>query len=533
MLHVSTTARRHLKAQFLLAASLFFLLPVALRAAVEASAAEMLQRVQQLIQQGDLTQARKEVTQALKQYPREAGLYNLLGVIEAQQGNYSEAEKNFEKAIAGYPRFAGAYLNLGRLYQENAAKDSQALGKGLETYEKLLKFEPDNVEANYQSAVLLLNLSHFQASLDRLSRLPAESQGHPQALAAQCADYAGLKERAQAQATAEKLLKHPDLAEADILPIVPVLLARNMEDLASELLEGLAGRHLASAHTLHQLALLYQKRGDLNRARATLEAVAQQKQSVSAPLLVELARVAYQQRDYDGTLGYLAHARDLDPNNAGIHFFFGIACIEKNLVEEASRSLRKAVNLNPDNPYYNYALGSVMMSRSNVREAYPYLKKYCELKPEDARGRLALGAAYFYGHDPELARKELEGVAGFRATAPGAHYFLGRLENQDGKFDAAMQELRKALEANPRYADAYAEMGLLQLKQKKYAEAEKALRRALEIDPEGYTANLNLMILYQRTKDARAEDQAKRFEEIKKMRAEREKEFLRTIEVRP
>jgi tetratricopeptide (TPR) repeat protein len=517
----------------MLAASLSFLLPVALRAAVTTSAAEMLQRVQQLIQQGDLTQARKEVTQALKQYPREAGLYNLLGVIEVQQGNYFEAETNFKKAISGYPRFAGAYLNLGRLYQENAAKDPKALRKGRETYDQLLKFEPDNVEANYQSAVLLLNLGYSQASLDRLSRLPPESQGHPQALATQYADYAGLKERAQAQAVADRLLKHSELVEADILPIVPLLLARHMEDLAIKLLEGLADRHLASADTLHQLALLYQKRGDLKRARATLEEVVQQKQSVSVPLLIELARVAYQQGDYDGTLGYLAHARDLDPNNAGIHFFFGLACVEKNLVEEASRSLRKAVSLNPNNPYYNYALGSAMMSRANVREAYPYLKKYCELKPEDARGRLALGAAYFYGHDPELARKELEGVVKYRATAPAAHYFLGRLANQEGKFDAAMQELRKALEGNPRYADAYAEMGLLQLKQKKYAEAGKTLRKALEIDPEGYTTNLNLMILYQRTKDAQAEAQAKRFEEIKKMRAEREKEFLRTIEVRP
>jgi hypothetical protein len=41
------------------------------------------------------------------------------------------------------------------------------------------------------------------------------------------------------------------------------------------------------------------------------------------------------------------------------------------------------------------------------------------------------------------------------------------------------------------------------------------------------------MILYRRTNDARAEAQAKRFEEINQMRAEKQKEFLRTIEVRP
>jgi tetratricopeptide (TPR) repeat protein len=405
--------------------------------------------------------------------------------------------------------------------------------KGLAIYEQLLRFEPTNAEANYQSAFLLMRLESFQASLERLARLPAEAQERPQAWAVRCGDYAGLRNHGQSEGAADRLLKHPELLEADVLPILPLLLARHQDDLAGKLLEGLAERHLASADSLRQLATLYQKHKKLERARATLEALAQLQQSVSVPLLLELARVACEQRDFDGALGYLAHARDLDLNNAGIHFFFGIVCVEKNLVEEASRSLSRAVSLDPNNPYYNYALGSVMMSRANVREAYPYLKKYCALKPEDPRGRLALGAAYFYGHDPELARKELAAVVKYRATAPAAHYFLGRLDNQEGKFDAAMLELRKALEGYPRYADAYAEMGLLELKQKNYQEAEKALRKALEIDPEGYTANLNLMILYQRTKDPRAEAQAKRFEEIKKLRAEREKEFLRTIEVRP
>src|SRR5207247_1224647 len=64
-------------------------------------------------------------------------------------------------------------------------------------------------------------------------------------------------------------------------------------------------------------------RGQLARARDTLERAA----SEGAPAvdtLSELARIAYQQQDREGALGYLAHARDLDPKRAGIHFFFGI-----------------------------------------------------------------------------------------------------------------------------------------------------------------------------------------------------------------
>jgi hypothetical protein len=44
--------------------------------------------------------------------------------------------------------------------------------------------------------------------------------------------------------------------------------------------------------------------------------------------------VAHDQKDYTGTWGYLAHARELQPNNASIHFFWGIVCIEQDLVVE-------------------------------------------------------------------------------------------------------------------------------------------------------------------------------------------------------
>jgi len=479
-----------------------------------------------------LANARSQLSQVLKTSPEDPNAWNLMGVIDAQEGRYRAAEAEFQKAIAAAPNFAGAYLNLGRLYQENAGKDPEALKKGVAIYDRLVKLDPANVEAAYQSAFLLWRLGAFQTSLERLGHLPQAAQERPQSLAVRCGDYAGVKNLRAAQDAAERLLRHPDLTEADILPLLPVLVAEHHEELATSLTEGLDNRRLASAETLHQLAGLYEQSGKLQQARATLERVAQL-QSISVPLLIEMARVANQQGDHEGTLGYLAHARDLEPNNAGVHFFFGMVCVEMNLVEEARLSLAKAVDLNPDHPYYNYALGSVLMGRQNVREAFPYLKKYCELKPDDPRGRLALGAAYFYGHEPQLARQELEGVVKYPATAAPAHYFLGRLDNQDGNFDAAMRELHKALEGIPRYAEAYAEMGLIQLKQKNYPEAEANLRKALEISPESYPANLNLMILYQRTKDPRADAQAKRFEEIKKLRAERENEFLRTIEVRP
>lgn len=265
------------------------------------SPAQTIQHLLQLIQQGDLAEARSQLAQALRDFPKEAGFYDLLGVVEAQQRNYRTAETDFTKAIQLDPHLTGAYLNLGHLYQENSARDPDALRKGLEVYERLLRFQPNNTEANYQSALLLERRGSFQASLNRLSRLAPPDQDRAQALAVRCADFAGLGDRSPTDAAVGRLLSSPDLTEADVLLTLPKLEALRRRDLGVRLLEGLVGRQLASLSALHQLALLYERQGQLGKARDTLEKVAMG-QPGSASTLIELARVANHQHDYTGAL---------------------------------------------------------------------------------------------------------------------------------------------------------------------------------------------------------------------------------------
>ena len=166
------------------------------------------------------------------------------------------------------------------------------------------------------------------------------------------------------------------------------------EALAVKLLEGLIVRQLADREGLWKLAVLYERQANLPQARETLER-AEQAGSPSVDILSELARVAYQQHDRDGALGYLAHARDLDPKNAGIHFFFGVVCIELNLPLEARKSLDEAVRLEPENAYYNYALGAVAVNGRDPAQAIPYFEKYIQHKPDDPRGRFATRRGLF------------------------------------------------------------------------------------------------------------------------------------------
>jgi tetratricopeptide (TPR) repeat protein len=493
---------------------------------------EIILRIQQLIEDHNLAEASRELVEADKRYPEDAGLDNLRGIVEAQQGNYAAAEKSFSHALKKEPKFTAASLNLGRLFQENFVADAQARRKALDVYLAVLRYDPQNAEANYQSAALLLGQGQYQDSLDHVSRLPEKNQTSAQALSIICADYAGLGDRRRTDNAAKRLLSDRNFSELDAQQALLGLRAGKRDDQIISLLESLQKRQPLSPALLGAMGLAYEGTGRLGEARDALER-ASAPENLTVGSLLQLARVARKQRDYQGSLGYLAHARDLAPDNAGIHYFFGLVCLDLNLVAEGRNSFEKAVQLEPENPDYNYAMGATSTFRHDPGEAVPYFEKYLKLRPQEARGKLALGTALFRAKDYYAAVPRLKEAAMIPETATTAHYYLGAIALQERRLEDSRNELELALKNKPDYADALAELGEYYFMQKNYAQAERYIRRALKIEPDHYSANFYLLTLYTRTGDARQEAQSERFDELKKLMAEKMQEFLRIVEVRP
>jgi tetratricopeptide (TPR) repeat protein len=492
---------------------------------------DLLLQMQQLAQGGNLNAARDQLDAAINKFPSEPGLYNLRGIVEAQQNNSKAAEADFRKALAKAPDFTGASLNLGRLYLQQATADPHALANALAAYEQVLRYEPSNEEAIYQSAALLSTNGSFEESLKLLNQLSPEAAKQAPALAIRCADESGLDEPAAALSTADKLLQAADLNEADVLAALPQVSAHD-PTLATHMLEGLMTRQLISRKGLQQLGLLYLQRQMPVQARAILE-LALQAGPPTVEILTALARAAHDQHDYNGALGYLAHARDLDPKNAGIHFFFGVVCIELNLPLEAEKSLQEAVRLDPENAYYNFALGTVQVQGRDKERAVNSFEKYVALRPNDPRGLFALGVAQFYIADYAAATTNLRVASKSKESAAGAHYFLGRIARAQDNLPTAESELLQAVAANPQFVDAMAELAWVHIRQGHTSEAGRELENAFALDPENFRVNANLLVLYQKTGDPRTAQQQARLEEIKKKRAEDEQLLWRTIEVRP
>jgi tetratricopeptide (TPR) repeat protein len=337
----------------------------------------------------------------------------------------------------------------------------------------------------------------------------------------------------EAEEAGSKLLACTDLSEDDVRPAAAALYTQQQfHDLATKLLETLAERGRASAKTFEELARIYESTGRSQEAMTTLARAAAGRQP-SAALLFRRAQLAYKTGDPEGALGYLAHARDLEPGNAAVHFFFGMVCVELKLPPEATTSLQQAVRLDPANANYNFALGAVLVQLKNSDAALPYLRKYRELRPNDARGTFALAVALFDTFNLEAARQEFQSIAHRPETRMGAHLFLGRIAMREENLAQAIKHFEESGQANESAPEPIAELGLAYIRRQEFSRAEKTLLRATEIAPDDYLSNLYLLMLYQRTKDPKTEAQAKRVETLQKAAEERERELLRTLEIRP
>jgi Flp pilus assembly protein TadD len=189
--------------------------------------------------------------------------------------------------------------------------------------------------------------------------------------------------------------------------------------------------------------------------------------------------------------------------------------------------------LDPKNPYYHYALGSVLLQQNDPDAAIPHFQQFQTARPDDPRGRFALAVAFFDAHRADDARRELQFCLGRPETKAGALLYLGRLALQDDNLLEAERFLQQSSAVNASSPDAAVELSLVQIRRAEYDLAAKTLARVLRDAPDNYRANLHLLLLYRRTRDGRAEDQARRVAELQKAGEEREKLLLRSLDIRP
>ncbi len=488
--------------------------------------------IEDATQAGDLDTASRLIDDALKQYPGDGGIFNLRGVVHARREQLREARQDFSDAVRLAPTLTPAWENLARACQMLARKDASAVNCAIDSWKRVSALKPGDAEAHGSLALLYEQEGQFSESLNELAKIPPNSASQMPNLLLRCADLAALGRSRAAQTLARQLGSRDDFSETDYDDV------RNAFDLPSAastavvLLEALDKRHAAGPASLRRLAIAYEQIDRPVDARKTLERLVLLDPRNTAHLL-ELARLADQSKDYEGALGYLAHARDLDSRNARIHFLFAMIAMKLELAVEARRSLDCALALDPQNPDYNYSMGAVILTTTrDAATASGYFEKYVKARPASPSGHFALGVAYFSSGDYDKAETEMLQL-GNSAKAAEADYFLGRIARRRGNLDEALRRLQRSIESMPSFAESHTELARVYMLEGDLQKAHAELDLALKVDPQSFQANSQLLVLYRRTHDERAAAQQQLLMKLDEERSRRAELMLRTVEFRP
>jgi Flp pilus assembly protein TadD len=481
---------------------------------------------------GDLSTASRLIKDALNEYPNDGGLFNLRGIVHARREELPEARSDFSQAVQLAPALTPAWQNLARACQMLADRDASAIKCAVDSWKRVAVLKPDDAEAHASLGLLYERQGHFSTSLDELRKLPHEIAWQTPNLLLECADLAALGRATEAEKLARQFAAHDDFSEQEFEDVRNAFDSPAAAGVVVLLLEALDARHAAGVRSLRRLAIAYEQVDRGAEARKTLERLVLLDPQNAAHLL-ELARWADRSKDYESALGYLAHARDLEPRNARIHFLFAMIAMKLQLAVEARRSLDRALALDPENPDYNYSMGAVILtSTRDAATACGYFEKFVKARPASPSGHFALGVAYFSSGDYEKAETEMLKLENSPKAAE-AEYFLGRMARRKGNTDEALRRLRKSIGLMPSFAESHTELARVYMLEGDLRKAQTELERAVDLDAESFQANSQLLVLYRRTHDPRAAQQQDLLTKLDEERSRRAELMLRTVEFRP
>lgn len=116
--------------------------------------------------------------------------------------------------------------------------------------------------------------------------------------------------------------------------------------------------------------------------------------------------------------------------------------------------------------------------------------------PGSARGHNQMAAVYFQNGNYEMALKEAKRAIEIYPDYKEARYCLGTTYNKVGKYDKAIVELTRAIHIHPRYPSALLNLGISYHYLKQYDKAIRTYKHLISIRPDYVEAYNNLGISY-------------------------------------
>lgn len=174
----------------------------------------------------------------------------------------------------------------------------------------------------------------------------------------------------------------------------------------------------------------------------------------------------------------------------------GIEALGKNNFDAAEKAFLQLLKLSPENASALVNLGLVDVRLGRPNDAKNYLQRAIRVAPDAALAWTTLGLIYQNEDNTEGATAALAQAVFLNPKSPQAHNYYGVTLAKRGWYDAAEEELQKAVELAPDFAEAQFNLALVYFQRHPPAVelARRHYQKALELgaapDPD-FEAKLN------------------------------------------
>jgi tetratricopeptide (TPR) repeat protein len=163
---------------------------------------------------------------------------------------------------------------------------------------------------------------------------------------------------------------------------------------------------------------------------------------------------------------------------------------------EAEEHFKKAIALNPNYATAHQWYASYLAASGRLNEAVVEAKTAHELEPFSLTIYSDYIRSLYYAGRLDEARKESLKLMETDPSFARAHYELGLVAEDEGKFEEAINEFKLGLKALPDNVAALTALGHAQARAGKRADAEKAIARLQELSKRQYVSPFQTSVVY-------------------------------------
>ncbi|MGD8344003.1 MAG: tetratricopeptide repeat protein [Desulfobacterales bacterium] len=161
-------------------------------------------------------------------------------------------------------------------------------------------------------------------------------------------------------------------------------------------------------------------------------------------------------KDWKDNYSLWTKTLEVEPNSVRAHGNLARVYLERGLIDESMREVKKTIELNPKGFKAHYNLGVVLAEQDFLTEAIAAYKKTIEINPKYKNAHFNLGNIYKAQNRLEAAKQAFKKVVEIDPGDIEARNNLGVIYAMQGKLDAALVEWQQVIVLDPANRDVQA-----------------------------------------------------------------------------